>query len=115
LITSLSSTTTDCSYLRKEQLEDETIGFIVKAKEAQKRTDIQLLKGKPREAHQLYQLWDQSVVNEGLLYRQFEESSGRTSQLQLVTPRRLQEEVIEEVHAGTMSCHLGEDKTLVRA
>jgi len=102
------------SYLRKEQLEDEVIGFILTAKETQQKPDGQSLKGKPREAYQLSQLWDQLVVKEGILYRQFEDSNGRSSHVQLVIPRCLREEVLEEAHAGTMSCHLGEDKTIAR-
>jgi len=39
------------SYLRKEQLEDEVIGFILTAKETQQKPDEQSLKGKPREAY----------------------------------------------------------------
>lgn len=116
-MTSLSgepSSSAGCSYLRKEQLEDENIGFILKAKETQQKPDAQSLKAKPREAHQLSQLWDQLVVKEGILYRQFEESSGKSSHLQLIIPRQLREEVLEEAHAGTMSCHLGEDKTIAR-
>ena len=113
-VTALSRKPTECSYLRQDQLEDEIIGFILKAKETQQKPDAQLLKAKPRETQQLSQLWDQLIVQEGILYRRFEESSGRSYHLQLVIPRRLQEEVLEEVHAGTMSCHLGEDKTLAR-
>ena len=104
----------ECGYLRKEQLEDETIGLILKAKETQQKPDARLLKAKPREAQQLSQLWDQLVVHEGILYRRFEEGSGKGSHLQLVIPRCLREEVLEEAHAGTVSCHLGEDKTLAR-
>lgn len=90
----------ECSYLRKEQLEDETISLILKAKETQQKPDTQLLKTKPREAQQLSQLWDQLVVHEGILYRQFEGSSGQSSHLQLVIPRCLREEVLEEAHAA---------------
>ena len=113
-MTALSGKPTECSYLRQDQLEDEIIGFILKAKETQQKPDAQLLKAKPRETQQLSQLWDQLIVQEGILYRRFEESSGRSYHLQLVIPRRLREEVLEEVHAGTMSCHLGEDKTFAR-
>jgi len=117
LMTSLSgglSSSAECSYMRKEQLEDENIGLILKAKEAQQQPDAHLLKAKPRETQQLCQLWDQLLIKEGILYRQFEESSGRSSYLQLVVPSQLREEILEEAHAGTMSCHLGEDKTLAR-
>ena len=34
----------ECSYLRKEQLKDETIGLILKAKETQQKPDARLLK-----------------------------------------------------------------------
>ena len=113
-MTILSGKPTECSYLRKEQLEDEIIGFILHAKESQQKPDAQLLKAKPREAQQLSQLWDQLIIQEGILYRRYEEGSGRSYHLQLVVPRHLREEVLEEAHAGTMSCHLGEDKTFAR-
>ena len=76
-VTALSGKPTECSYLQKEQLEDEIIGFILKAKETQQNLDAQLLKAKPRETQQLSQLWDQLIVQEGILYRRFDEGSGR--------------------------------------
>ena len=57
-VTALSGQPTECSYLRKEQLEDEIIGFILTEKETQQKPDAKLLKAKPRETQQLYQLWD---------------------------------------------------------
>ena len=102
------------SYLRKKQLEDEIVGPILRAVEAQNKPDTQTLKGGPRETHQLAQLWEQLVLKEGILYRKFEEENGRKSYLQLVVPKDLREEVLEESHAGSMGGHLGEDKTLAR-
>ena len=100
--------------VRKKQLEDDIVGPILKALEIQNKPDLQTLKGGPRETYQLAQLWDQLVLKEGILYRQFEEDNGRNSHLQLVVPRCLREEVLEESHAGSMGGHLGEDKTLAR-
>ena len=70
--------------------------------------------GKSLEARRLFQLWDQLTVERGVLWRMFESSDGKDSHLQLVLPRLLREEVLKELHEGTMSCHLGEDKTLSR-
>ena len=76
-VTALSGKPTECSYLQKKQLEDEIIGFILKAKETQQNLNAQLFKAKPRETQQLSQLWDQLIVQEGILYRRFDEGSGR--------------------------------------
>jgi len=40
----------------------------------------------------------------------FEEENSRKSYLQLVVPKDLREEILEESHAGVMGGHLGENK-----
>ena len=52
------------------------------------------------------------VLREKLLFRNFESQDGITSRLQWVIPEKLQKEVLEELHSGELSGHLGEEKTL---
>ena len=51
-------------------------------------------------------------VEEGLLKQKYDSVSGQTSWTQLVVPRMLREEIMQELHAGSLEGHLGEDKTL---
>ena len=55
--------------LRHEQLEDDTTGPILWAKEADSKPDTETLRGYSRET---FQLWDQLVIEDGVLYRKFE-------------------------------------------
>ena len=44
----------------------------------------------------LLQMWDQLVVRDGLLFRQFEDTSGSSSHLQLVVPAAMRKEVLAD-------------------
>ena len=109
-----TTTSTDEMPLRDSQLNDEAIGSIVRARESNKKPDVDSLKGYPRETFQLAQLWDQLLVEDGVLYRKYEDCRGRGHCLQLVVPTPMRENVLEECHAGSMGGHLGEAKTLNR-
>ena len=68
--------------------------------------------GKSTEMRRLWQLWDQLIVHEGLLYRKFLDCKNSSNvQLQLVVPPSLRGKVLAEVHDGVCGGHLGEDKT----
>ena len=67
--------------------------------------------GKSREFNQIIQQWDQLVVENGILYRRYEGSDGNTF-LQLVVPRKIREEIVQQLHEGAFGAHLGENKTL---
>ena len=58
--------------LRKSQLEDELIGPFLKAKEAKKKPELKNLQAMSPAARRLFQIWDQLVVHENLLYRSYE-------------------------------------------
>ena len=65
-----------------------------------------------REIGYLLQLWDQLIVREGVLYREYEEESGSGSYLQLVLPRQMRQEILKVVHGGALGGHSGEKKTV---
>ena len=59
------------------------------------------------EAQRLWHLWNRLVVEEGVLKRQYDNTSGKSSWLQLVLPQLLREEVLQELHVGALEGHLG--------
>ena len=56
----------------------------------------------------------QLLLEEGVLYRQFEYQDGTSDRLQLIVPKSLREEVLRHLHEGPCGGHFGEDKTLHR-
>ena len=110
-----SSETNNAFLIRNKQLEDDTTGLILKAREADCKPDEESLRGCSRAVRQLFQLWDQLVVVNGVLYRRFESFKGKKQDhLQLVVPTEMREQILRELHEGVASGHLGQDKTLHR-
>ena len=59
VVTTLSSADLHC-----KQLEDDTTGPILQAKEADRNINTETLRSYPRAARQLFQLWDQLNLKE---------------------------------------------------
>ena len=97
--------------LRKIQLDDGPVGFILKAVETGQRPSSDDVRGHGPDAQRLNQLWSKLLLENGVLKRKYVDVNN-TSYLQLVTPRAMQEEILQEIHAGELGGHLGEDKTL---
>ena len=97
--------------LYKLQLDDPVVSIILKAKEMGKRPLDKSVKDNPK-SRRLLQIWDQLVIKEKLLFRNFESQDGASSHLQWVVPEKLQKEVLIELHSGELSGHLGKEKTL---
>ena len=91
--------------LYKLQLDDPVVGAILRAKEIGKRPPDQSVNDNPK-SRRLLQLWDQLVLNEKLLFRKLESQDGTLFHLQLVVPKKLQKEVLSELHGGELSGHL---------
>ena len=53
------------------------------------------------------------MLENGILYRQYKGSDGDTF-LQLVAPREIREEIVQQLYEGAFGAHLGENKTLYR-
>ena len=100
--------------LRKLQQEDDTISLLLKAVEDQQCPPSSVTQGKSRQFHLLLQQWKQLYVNEGLLFRRYEDCRGRERWAQLVLPESLKAEVLNSLHSGVAGGHLGEEKTLDR-
>ena len=100
--------------IRALQLTDTVLGPLMEAMEANQKPEAATTRGKDRSYTLLLQQWDQLIMQEGLLFRNYQDASGNTQWSQLVVPKALQEEVIYSLHGGVASGHLGEEKTLSR-
>ena len=100
--------------LRQSQLSDDTVGPVLQAKEENLRPNPEQLKGRSRAFQQLIQLWEQLVVREGVLYRSYEDERSLGQHLQLIVPKQSRDEILRDIHGGTLGGHLGEAKTLSR-
>ena len=84
--------------LRKIQLDDGPVGFILKAVETGQRPTSDDVRGHGPDAQRLNQLWSKLLLENGGKYVDV----NNTSYLQLVTPRAMQEEILQEIHAGEL-------------
>ena len=98
--------------LRQLQLEDSPIGLLLQAVENGEKPTADEVRAQGPEAQRLWHLWNRLVVEEGVLKRRYDNTSGKSSWLQLVLPQLLREEVLQELHAGALEGHLGEEKLL---
>ena len=67
----------------------------------------------------LLQIWDQLMVCDGVLCRQFDATDGRSAVIQVLVPPPppadyAWEEVLTDLHKGPLAGHLGVDKTLAQ-
>ena len=72
--------------LHDAQLNDTTIGDVLREKEKGLNSPTGAGQGHSREARRLFQLWNQLTVKDGLLWGAYEEESGNSFTLQLVVP-----------------------------
>ena len=80
--------------------------------EAHKKPDTDCQKAQSLVARRLFQIWDQLVLRDGILFRRYESSSGSRVVFQLVVPKSIRKEVLQELHEGAIGGHLGEAKVL---
>ena len=100
--------------LRKLQLEYGPCHLLLQAVEKGKKPDVGDVRREGPEAQRLLQLWERLSVDQGLLKRKYEDARGNSSWQQLVVPRTLREEIMQELHAGPLEGHLGVDKTVAK-
>ena len=98
--------------LRKLQQADDEIGPILQALEDNKQLSTVNLQGKSRSYRLLLQQWNQLYVQNGLLFRRFEDISGHKKWAQFIVPQTLRKEVMNALHSGYAGGHLGENKML---
>ena len=96
--------------LRQLQLDDEIVGPLLKVMERGEKPQGEHLRENPK-LHRLHQLWEQLTLKDGLLFRKFESPYEFSTHLKWVAPRCLHNQILNELHGGVASGHLGEEKT----
>ena len=102
------------SDLRRAQLQDSVIGPVLCSIESGEKPSQDQMVGFSQEHRRLLQQWEQLELKNGLLHRRYENDQGTQIHLQLVIPRALRPQVLQELHAGVSGGHLGEGKTANR-
>ena len=100
--------------LRTLQLDDPAIGLVLLTVEAHEYPPVDVISRGGPEVRHLLQLWDRLSVDNGLLKRRYESTDGQRSWKQLVILSVLRTEILQELHAGALEGHLGEDKTIAK-
>ena len=98
--------------LRQMQLGDGPISLILQSLEKNEKPRSDDVRQEGPEAQRLLQLWSRLLIEDGVLKRRYEDTHTTSTWLQLVVPHTLREEVLEEIHAGALEGHLGEEKSL---
>ena len=81
------------SDLQQLQQDDDVVGPILKAVIEKDRPSRTLTQGKDRKFYLLLQQWDQLYIEQGLLFRRYEDCHGKEKWAQWVVPLALQKEI----------------------
>ena len=100
--------------MRDLQLNDESIGQLLIAKETDQQPSQDKAKSQGLEYRRLLQQWDQLIVKDGILWRCYVYPKEGNQWLQLVIPLVLREAILKETHEGISGGHLGQEKILYR-
>lgn len=74
------------------QLQDNTIGHVLRAKEQQSRPGSEVVSSYCTNTRKLFQLWDQLQISNGILFRICHSPGDNSTHKQLVVPSSLQSE-----------------------
>ena len=96
------------------QVNDPVVGKILQAKDTGQKPTVEYAKSQGLEYRRLSQQWDQLRIQDGLLWRHYAQPNQNLDRLQLVAPKQLRSQIIEELHQGIEGGHLGHEKTLGR-
>ena len=90
------------------QLDDPTIGPIMKAKEkGRNRPEWESISTESASSKVYWAQWQQLELHEGVLCRRFESEDGKRWKLQMILPSCLRENVLDELHDSKTACHQG--------
>ena len=98
----------------KIQQKDHHIGPVLRAKQEGQRPQPRVYQASSMETKRLFQIWDQLLVKNDCLYRLHRHPTTDMETLQLVIPRAKREEILRDMHEGSIGGHMGEEKTLGR-
>ena len=93
--------------MHQMQMDHRVVGQILHAKESGHKHTSDFAKSQGLE---YCQQWDQLRAQDGLLWHHYAQPNENQDWLQLVVPRQLQPQIIEELHQGIGAGHLGQEK-----
>ena len=115
-VATITSANTTGGFILEEKhtlyLDDTIIGKLLKAKVTNQKPTDAYTKSQGIEYCCLSQQWDQLAVCDGVLWLHFAHPYPDQSWLQLVVPQQICPLILEELHQGVGSGHLGQEKTL---
>ena len=97
--------------IRQLQLSDPSLGPILRAVEINHKPHQDQLKSWSQESRRLMQFWETLLVKDGTLWRL---PTGDGQQFQLVVPFILRDHILDDLHAGMVGGHMGEEKLVHR-
>ena len=101
--------------IRAEQLQDEDIQLVIKWMEENSEKPTWEVIAPHNQTTKVYcAQWQSLKLSNGVLYCMWETPSGGVTILQLVLPKSLRHEVLQQLHNTKTSGHLGVAKTLGR-
>ena len=101
--------------VREAQLSGQNMSWIIRANDKSSSRPVWETVSDTSTLHKtLWSLWDQLEVREKALCRKWESDDGRTVRWRLVLPEKFREVVLQELHGGRASGHLGVTKTLAK-
>ena len=110
-----SQPTMNKTAIREAQLSDDTIQWIVQAKENNDpRPEWKEIAHKSAAAKTYWAKWNQLEVADGVLCRRWESDDGKTVRKQIIMPEKLRKDAMRDVHGGPLGAHLGLRKTLAK-
>ena len=97
--------------MRKKQKEDMDLAKVFKWVEDGKKPQYTEVLGASPTVRRYWNYWDNLTIIGGVLYRKFHRKDATGEHLQLLVPKCLQQEVLEQMHNSLLSGHLGRKKT----
>ena len=98
--------------IKRFQSEDQNCKLMVEMKTGGDRKPLPA--GYSPTLRSLWSQWSRIIVQNGVLYRRWEEIEGQNSFLQVVVPRSLVNKVLEALYCDKTAGHLGFEKTLTK-
>ena len=96
--------------MRCHQLDDDWIRPVYRAVLSGQQPSQDVEKSWSRDSRLLVQQWEFLCIKHGVLWKR--RLGGKGNDLQLVLPTKLHADVLQSLHEGSLSAHLGEEKML---
>jgi len=96
--------------MAQHQLEDDYIQPVYHAVKSGHSPPPNIVRAWSRESRLLAQQWKSLLIKKGVLWRR--KLGGNENDLQLVLPAKFHSDVLQCLHEGALSAHLGEEKML---